>query len=625
MKEQTKLNDKTRPSNTPRGGTPVRVQQTQPLTHLLQLARERPEKLTAVHLTQLQSVLGNRAVNRLVNQRATGAAQTSQHAPSLVIQPKLQVNAVGDKYEQEADAVAKEVVQKLHAPQTDAAPTRAQRQIEGEESIAQHIQRQDVPEKDELQLQRQEIEDEELQLQRQELEEEESQEMAMLQREAAPEEEELQLQRQELPEEEEIQLQRQALEAEDPAQLAMTQRQPQDFTHGGPVDSHIEAQINQSRGGGQPMEDSIRQPMEQAFGADFSDVRIHTDTQAHNLNEAIQARAFTTGNDIYFKKGEYSPSSNRQELLAHELTHIIQRVSGKVQRGGFPRELPFGRFSQIEDEFLRFAQAENSQLEDIKHRIRKLLRKKRVLTNDGQLHHWLFTFIDRWVEPFNSEGREVWLRKATSHYLGGTTPLLREDMINQIESMQLPGIASSGEVSLINDVVSSLGLTLDLAEIAGYVFTATEVVSYIAIFTEAISNMYAISEANTAGQKWAAIQGLSYGMICQALGKEPPSAPPSMGEVAPFFTKYARMAKTSIDQYIRQSKEIAKTHLPYYMAIHKNPEEQLNKIYQELVRDRLQENFLFFKVEGILYRMARDYRLTWPEAGGWVFQETQQK
>ncbi|MEZ4589764.1 MAG: DUF4157 domain-containing protein [Chloroflexota bacterium] len=110
----------------------------------------------------------------------------------------------------------------------------------------------------------------------------------------------------------------------------MTQRQPQDFTHGGPVDSHIEAQINQSRGGGQPMEDSIRQPMEQAFGADFSDVRIHTDAQAHNLNEAIQARAFTTGNDIYFKEGEYSPSNTAgQELLAHEITHVIQQGKTK--------------------------------------------------------------------------------------------------------------------------------------------------------------------------------------------------------------------------------------------------------------------------------------------------------
>ncbi len=99
-------------------------------------------------------------MNRLVNQHAAGAAHTSQHAPSLVIQPKLQVNAVGDKYEQEADAVAKEVVQKLNAPQTDAAPTHARRRTEGEESIAQRIQRQDVPEEDELQLQHQELEEE---------------------------------------------------------------------------------------------------------------------------------------------------------------------------------------------------------------------------------------------------------------------------------------------------------------------------------------------------------------------------------------------------------------------------------------------------------------------------------
>jgi hypothetical protein len=68
----------------------------------------------------------------------------------LIIQPKLTVNAVGDKYEQEADAVAKEVVQKLSAPQTNAAtsasaalPSHAQRQTEEEEPVAQHIQRQE--------------------------------------------------------------------------------------------------------------------------------------------------------------------------------------------------------------------------------------------------------------------------------------------------------------------------------------------------------------------------------------------------------------------------------------------------------------------------------------------------
>jgi hypothetical protein len=119
---------------------------------------------------------------------------------------------------------------------------------------------------------------------------------------------------------------------EEPQNMAMAQRQPQDFTHGGPVDSHIEAQINQSRGGGRPMEDSIRQPMEQAFGADFDNVRIHTNALADELNHSLAARAFTSGSDIFFRNGEYRPNGLLgKELLVHELVHVMQQ-SGRLQR-----------------------------------------------------------------------------------------------------------------------------------------------------------------------------------------------------------------------------------------------------------------------------------------------------
>src|SRR5690606_25863716 len=94
----------------------------------------------------------------------------------------------------------------------------------------------------------------------------------------------------------------------------------------------IETQIEQSRGGGQAMPDDVRSNMESGFGADFGNVRIHTDSNADNLSRSIQATAFTTGSDIFFKQGAYDPnSSSGQELLAHELTHTIQQgASQKV-------------------------------------------------------------------------------------------------------------------------------------------------------------------------------------------------------------------------------------------------------------------------------------------------------
>jgi len=222
MKEQTKLNDKTRHPNTPHGGTPVRVQQTQPLADLVQLARERPERLTAVHLTQLQSVLGNRAVNRLVNQHAAGAAQTSQHAPSLVIQPKLQVNAVGDKYEQEADAVAKEVVQKLNTPPDSARPPNTQRQTEEEKHLTTH------------QIQRQELKDDDM------------------------------------------------LQTKQPDGLSESRKPSGHWRDGGQINSNLESRIKNATGG-QPISHSMRQAMENAFGASFSNVRIHDN---HEANES---------------------------------------------------------------------------------------------------------------------------------------------------------------------------------------------------------------------------------------------------------------------------------------------------------------------------------------------------
>jgi len=66
--------------------------------------------------------------------------------------------------------------------------------------------------------------------------------------------------------------------------------------------------------------------MEPRFGADFGGVRVHADAEAHQLNQDLSARAFTTGQDIFFKQGEYSPSSaGGQALLAHELTHVLQQ------------------------------------------------------------------------------------------------------------------------------------------------------------------------------------------------------------------------------------------------------------------------------------------------------------
>jgi hypothetical protein len=103
----------------------------------------------------------------------------------------------------------------------------------------------------------------------------------------------------------------------------------------GTADENIEQSIEQTRGSGQPLEDNVRAPMENAFGANFGGVRIHNNAQSDNLNKSLQARAFTTGQDIHFSQGAYNPNSKSgQELLAHELTHVVQQSSGALQTKG---------------------------------------------------------------------------------------------------------------------------------------------------------------------------------------------------------------------------------------------------------------------------------------------------
>ncbi len=101
------------------------------------------------------------------------------------------------------------------------------------------------------------------------------------------------------------------------------------------LDDATAGRINSARGGGQTLDTSIQAKMGESMDTDFSGVRVHTGGESHQLNEQLNAKAFTTGSDIFFRDGEYNPgSSGGQELLAHELTHVVQQSSGAVGGGG---------------------------------------------------------------------------------------------------------------------------------------------------------------------------------------------------------------------------------------------------------------------------------------------------
>ena len=240
-------------------------------------------------LTVLQAKMDGLLNSRLEHARRFGhnIANIPLHRPDTPtpIQAKLTIGEPGDKYEQEADETARQVVQRIHQPQSDkhqresfsdAVDEELQKKPEG------NIHNGEMPRVvDELQMK------------------------PMVQR---------------------------ALD-------------------GGMAAFDLETSIQQARGSGQRLADSIKSPMEQAFGADFSGVKVHTDTQADQLNQSIQAKAFTTGQDVFFRQGAYEPGTRGgQELLAHELTHVVQQNEGAVQRVslGAPNEKVRLNFSVAE-------------------------------------------------------------------------------------------------------------------------------------------------------------------------------------------------------------------------------------------------------------------------------------
>ncbi len=94
----------------------------------------------------------------------------------------------------------------------------------------------------------------------------------------------------------------------------------------GKASNNLTNQVQQSQGSGLSMDNDTKSFMESRFGVDFSNVRIHTNSTAHNMNQEINARAFTVANNIYFNRGQYNPKiDSGKKLLAHELTHVIQQ------------------------------------------------------------------------------------------------------------------------------------------------------------------------------------------------------------------------------------------------------------------------------------------------------------
>lgn len=105
---------------------------------------------------------------------------------------------------------------------------------------------------------------------------------------------------------------------------AAVQRRAADGT--GAVEPALGAAIDGARGGGQALDAATRGPMEAALGQRFAGVRIHADARADALARSLDARAFTSGRDVFFRAGAYAPAApDGHRVLAHELAHVAQQ------------------------------------------------------------------------------------------------------------------------------------------------------------------------------------------------------------------------------------------------------------------------------------------------------------
>lgn len=224
-------------------------------------------------------------------------------------QTKLSVGQPGDKYEQEADKVAEQVVN--HDSDTPSFFTASAAGIQTKNIATRITPLIQKSEEEEAQSQ--------IEVQRQE-EEEEAQAKMELQKQEEEEEAQPKLQRQPLEEEEEM-LQTQPEEEEEELLMPKTENGALN------VNKMTAQKLQGTRGNGNPLNPAIRRQMENSFGADFKHVKIHTDSTAVQMNKNLGAQAFASNNDIYFNEGKYKPDTNAgKKLLAHELTHTIQQA-----------------------------------------------------------------------------------------------------------------------------------------------------------------------------------------------------------------------------------------------------------------------------------------------------------
>jgi len=225
------------------------------------------------------------------------------------------------------------------------------------------------------------------------------------------------------------------------------------------VDASTEGAVRAARQGGSPMPAVMRSEMEDAFRHDFSEVRLHAGRDAAGLSEHLHAKAFTIGNDIFFRGAVPDRSRKGRELLAHELTHTLQ------QRGGVQRKIQrlFGGYDVVCPADAKGAELIENDTMTPKRCYREVSSLSSKATKAAK-QPFLFSTLydDPEADNLPSAGLPSWGSEQTSQvadHLGlsrlkDMTSVLGDDAVGKLRPAELRKVRCADSSTVLSDVAA---------------------------------------------------------------------------------------------------------------------------------------------------------------------------
>ncbi len=198
----------------------------------------------------------------------------------------------------------------------------------------------------------------------------------------------------------------------------------------------VRKRISALKGAGRVLPVNVRMEFEEKFGADFGDVRIHTDSNANNLANDLNAEAVTVGADIVFADNQYAPASRSgKKLIAHELSHILQQRAA--------------------------SNAEYLQKKDVDSNTVPALTSKKIDYNDAKIKNrkiWdgvlsiIKPFHNLNVDPYRSPRRFANYTKKTQLFLKTINSGLAVDGVFSVGLLSVLEILSVSDDAVISEI-----------------------------------------------------------------------------------------------------------------------------------------------------------------------------